>query len=141
MSKFSRNFVSRKFSRKRKFDHFSACPLLLPDLFWSTIRIWQLWSACGHYCCPICFESPSGFNNFEVHAWTVQLSDLFWSTIRSRQKRSACPLLLSDLFWSTIRFDILRYFTIFPVSCIRFLMHFRFRESFRENFRYFCKFS
>jgi hypothetical protein len=20
-----------------------------------------------HYCCPICFEAPSGFDNFEVH--------------------------------------------------------------------------
>jgi hypothetical protein len=40
-----------------------------------------------HYCCPICFEAPSGF-------------------------------------------DILRYFTIFPVSCVRFLIHFRFREIF-----------
>jgi hypothetical protein len=37
--------------------------------------------------------------------------------------------------------DIFRYFTIFPVSCVRFLIHFRFRESFRENFRYFRNFS
>jgi hypothetical protein len=21
----------------------------------------------AHYCCPICFEAPSGFYNFEVH--------------------------------------------------------------------------
>jgi hypothetical protein len=35
------------------------------------------------------------------------------------------------------KFDILRYFTIFPVSCVRFLIHFRFRE----NFRYFRNFS
>jgi hypothetical protein len=21
----------------------------------------------AHYCCPICFEAPSGFDNFEVH--------------------------------------------------------------------------
>jgi hypothetical protein len=47
-----------------------------------------------HYCCPICFEAPSGF-------------------------------------------DILRYFKIFPVSCVRFLIHFRFHE----NFRYFRSFS
>jgi hypothetical protein len=47
-----------------------------------------------HYCCPICFEAPSGL-------------------------------------------DILRYFTIFPVSCVRFLIHF----CFRENVRYFHNFS
>jgi hypothetical protein len=51
-----------------------------------------------YYCCPICFEPPSGF-------------------------------------------DILRYFTIFPVSCVSFLIHFSFCESFRENFRYFRNFS
>jgi hypothetical protein len=83
MSKFSRNFVSRKFSFprkfsrkwvrfcdkhfqndkfKRKFYHFSACPLLLSDLVWSTIRIWQLWSAW----------------------WTVLLSDIF-AKIRKRK--------------------------------------------------------
>jgi hypothetical protein len=31
-------------------------------------------------------------------------------------------------------FDILRYLTIFPVSCVRCLIHFLFRESFRGNF-------
>jgi hypothetical protein len=39
----------------------------------------------GQYRCQICFEAPSGFNNFGMHVhWTVQLFDLFWSTIRSR---------------------------------------------------------
>jgi hypothetical protein len=100
MSKFLRNFVSRKFSFprkfsrkwvrfcdkhlqndkfKRKFDLFSACPLLLTDLFWSNIRIWKLRSAWwtvlfvlkphpdltiyGQYSCPICFEAPFGEDN------------------------------------------------------------------------------
>jgi hypothetical protein len=31
----------------------------------------------GQYSCLICFEAPSGFNNFEVHGQYVQLSDLF----------------------------------------------------------------
>jgi hypothetical protein len=72
-------------------------------------------------------------------AWTVQLSDLFWSTIRSRNRevhvhyRYCCPIC----FEAPSGFDILRYFTIFPVSCIRFLIHFRFRE----NFCYFRNFS
>jgi hypothetical protein len=35
------------------------------------------------------------------------------------------------------REKILRYFTILPVSCVRFLIHFRFRE----NCRYFRNFS
>jgi hypothetical protein len=44
-----------------------------------------------HYCCPICFEAPSGF-------------------------------------------DILRYFTIFPFSCVRFFIHFLFTRKFSRKF-------
>jgi hypothetical protein len=126
----SRNFVSpkflfpRKFSRKwerfcdkhlqndkfkRKFDDFSACPLLLSDLLWSTLRIWQFWSAW----------------------WTVLLSDFFWAFNNYEvHGEYSCPIC----FEAPSGFDILRYFTIFPVSCVRFLIHFRFRKSFRENF-------
>jgi hypothetical protein len=30
-----------------------------------------------HYCCPFCFEAPSGFDNFEVHGGQYCLSNLF----------------------------------------------------------------
>jgi hypothetical protein len=26
----------------------------------------------AHYCCPICFEAPSGLDNFEVHGTVVR---------------------------------------------------------------------
>jgi hypothetical protein len=92
--KFSRKWVCfcdkhlQNVKFKRKFDDFSACPLLLSDLFWGTIRIWQFWSAW----------------------WTVLLSDLFWSTIQIKQLWSAWRVQLSNLFWSTIRIWHLKIF-------------------------------
>jgi hypothetical protein len=73
----------------------------------------------GQYSCPICFEAPSGVDNREVHV------------------HYCCPIF----FEAPSGFDILRYFIIFSVSCVRFLIHFCFRLSFRENFCYFCNFS
>jgi hypothetical protein len=58
------------------------------------------------------FEAPSGVDNREV--------DVHY----------CCPIC----FEASSGFDILSYFTIFPVSCVRFLIHFRFCESFRVIF-------
>jgi hypothetical protein len=42
-----------------------------------------------HYCCPICFEAPSGFDNFEVHG---QYScPICFETPSGVDNRSACP--------------------------------------------------
>jgi hypothetical protein len=64
------------------------------------------------YSCPICFEAPSRVDNSEVHV------------------HYCCPIC----FEAPSGFDILRYFTIIPVSCVRFLIHFRFRENFPKFF-------
>jgi hypothetical protein len=90
----------------------------------------------GQYCCPICFEAPSGFNNFEVHGqYSCPICFEAPSGVDNREVHIhyCCPIC----FEAPSGFYILRDFTIFPVSCVRFLIHFRFRE----NFRYFRNFS
>jgi hypothetical protein len=69
----------------------------------------------GQYSCLICFEAPSGVAN-SVHY--------------------CCPICCE----APSGCDILRYFTIFPVSCVRFLIHFRFREIFVKIFVIFITF-
>jgi hypothetical protein len=131
MSKFSRNFVSRKFSFLRKFSRKWVCfcdKHFQNDKFRRKLTILVHVHYCcpicfevhaGQYYCPICFEAPSGVDNREVHV------------------HYCCSICCE----APSGFDFLRYFTIFPVSCVRFLIHFRFRENFRENVRYFHNFS
>jgi hypothetical protein len=97
-----------------------------------------------HYCCPICFEAPSGFDNFEVHGGQYCCTICFEAPSGFNNfevhVHYCCPIC----FEAPSGFDILRYFTIFPVSCVRFRIHFRTNISyihFRENFRYFRNFS
>jgi hypothetical protein len=90
----------------------------------------------GQYCCPICFEAPSWVDNREVHVHyccPICFEAPSWVDNREVHFHYCCPIC----FEAPSGFDIWRYFTIFPVSCVRFLIHFRFRE----NFRYFCNFS
>jgi hypothetical protein len=83
----------------------------------------------GQTFCPICFESPSGYNNFEVHGGQYSCPICFeaQSGVDNREVHVhyCCPIC----FEAPSGFDILRYFTIFPVSWVRFLIHFRFHES------------
>jgi hypothetical protein len=68
MSKFLRNFVSflRTFSFPRKFLRKWVC---FCDNIFKMINSNRNFTILVpvHYCCPICFEVPSGFDNFEVH--------------------------------------------------------------------------
>jgi hypothetical protein len=104
-----------------------SCPIQYTESAWWTLLLSDL---------PICFESPSGFNNFEVHGqYSCPICFEAPSVVDNREVHAhyCCPIC----FEAPSGFDILRYFTIFPVSCVQFLIHFRFRE----NFRYFCNFS
>jgi hypothetical protein len=90
----------------------------------------------GQYCCPICFAAPSGFNNFEVHGqYSCPICFETPSGVDNRgvHVHYCCPIC----FEAQSGFDILRYYTIFPVSRVRLLKHFHFRE----NVHYFCNFS
>jgi hypothetical protein len=79
MRKFS---FPRKFSRKwerfcvkhlqndkfkRKFDHFSACPCCCCQICFEAPSGLNNFEVHGQYSCPICFEAPSGVDNREVH--------------------------------------------------------------------------
>jgi hypothetical protein len=90
----------------------------------------------GQYCCPICFESPSGFNNFEVHGqYRCPICFEAPAGVDNREVHVhyCCPIC----FEVPSGFDILSYFTMFSVSCVRFLIHFRFRAKFSRIFSLF----
>jgi hypothetical protein len=60
MSKFSRNFAKFRFAKIFVFVNIFATILVSQEVFAKIL-------VHAHYCCPICFEAPSGFDNFEEH--------------------------------------------------------------------------
>jgi hypothetical protein len=76
MSKFSQNLA--KFCFRKNFclrENFCFPGSFRKNGYVSAINIFKMINSNGnltilvhsHYCCPICFEAPSGFDNFEGH--------------------------------------------------------------------------
>jgi hypothetical protein len=142
MSKFSRTFsLSRKFSFCAKIfvlrENFRFPGSFRENGYVSAINIFKMINSNGnltilvhaHYCCPVCFEAPSGFNNFEVYGH-YSCPICFEAPPGVDNREVHVHYCFPICFEAPSGIDILRYFTIFPVSCVRFLIHFRYFHNF-----------
>jgi hypothetical protein len=153
MSKFSWNFVSRKFSFSRKFSRKWARFCDEHKMINSNENLTILVHV--HYCCPICFEAPFGFNNFEVHGqYSCPICFEAPSGVDNREVHAhyCCPICFEApsgvdnrevhvhyccpiCFEAPSGFDILRYFHNISGFLSPFSHTFSFSQKFFENFR------